>query len=323
MGFGEVGTDRSGGSSPDHEPPSLSVIVPVYNGEATVRALYAEIAAALGHVRHEVVFVCDGGPGAAWEELEALKDAYSAAVTIVRLSRNYGQHNAIICGFSYARGRHFVTMDEDLQHDAADIPAMLATLERDRLHLVYGIARETRHSVFRRVTSSLLRGLLRVGLPELHPDYSAFRVIRADIARETIPMRNAYTFLDGYLAWLTQRVGSCEVSHRERYAGQSAYSVAALVEHSVNIFFTFSKLPARLLSLASVTILTVSTAYATYVVARKLIYDDLATGYPSLVAIIGFGIGFIMLALGIIGEYLYRVNLKTTKRPNYNVEEVL
>ena len=318
MGESDV-RDRGDGD----DRPDVSVIVPVYRGEHTVGPLLDEILAALRDVRFEVVFVHDDGPDDSWSTLVALRAAYPATVRVVRLSRNYGQHNAIICGFEYARGRRVVTMDEDLQHAAADIPALLAAMDRERLHLVYGRARRTHHSAFRNATSRLLRRLLRAGIPELHPDYSAFRAIRADIARQTVHMRNSYTFLDGYLAWLTQRVGSCEVSHRERYAGESSYTVAALVEHSVNIFFTFSKLPARLLSLASVTILTVSTAYATYIVARKLIYDDLATGYPSLVAIIGFGIGFIMLALGIIGEYLYRVNLKTTKRPNYNVEEVL
>lgn len=136
-------------------------------------------------------------------------------------------------------------------------------------------------------------------------------------------MRNSYTFLDGYLSWITTKTSSCIVSHKERQGGVSAYTLKKLVNHTINIFVTFSDLPIRLVSKLSIILLTLMTCYGVYIISRKILYDDFAMGYPSIILTIGFGVGFIMLALGIIGEYIYRINLKTTKRPNYNVDQLL
>ncbi len=301
-----------------------SIIIPVYNGEQTVENLYTRIKQFFtDKYLYEVIFVYDCGKDNSWEVLLKIKMQNPQNVKLIRLSRNYGQHNALICGFEYAKGDFIVTMDEDLQHAPEDIQKLIDKQKEMDYDVVYGKYEIRNHSGFRNAGSSILKRIIDVGIPDIHPDYSAFRLIKAGIAKSCITMRNSYTFLDGYISWITTNCSSCIVSHSERQGGVSAYTFSKLINHTINIFVTFSNLPIRFLTKLSFFVLFVMTLYSTYIIIRKLVFNDLAMGYPSLVIIVGFGVGLIMLALGIIGEYIYRINLKTTQRPNYNIDKTI
>lgn len=301
-----------------------SIVIPVYNGEKTVTKLFERIKLFFkNNDAFEVIFVYDCGKDNSWKVLIELKEKYPEDIKLIKLSRNFGQHNALICGFEYATGDFIITMDEDLQHAPEDIKKLIIQQQKGDFDVVYGKYETRRHSGFRNMGSSFLKKIIDVGVPDIHPDYSAFRLLKVTVAKSLIGMRNSYTFLDGYLSWITSNCSSCLVSHSERQGGVSAYTFNKLVNHTINIFVTFSNLPIRLLTNLSFFVLIFMSFYSAYVFIRKLIFNDLALGYSSLIIIIGFGVGIIMLALGIIGEYIYRINLKTTKRPNYNVNEVL
>ena len=301
-----------------------SIIIPVYNGEQTVEKLYDRIKQFFADkYNYEVIFVYDCGKDNSWEVLLKIKMQNPQNVKLIRLSRNYGQHNALICGFEYAKGDFIVTMDEDLQHAPEDIQKLIDKQNEMDYDVVYGKYEIRNHSGFRNAGSSILKRIIDVGIPDIHPDYSAFRLIKAGIAKSCITMRNSYTFLDGYISWITTNCSSCIVSHSERQGGVSAYNFSKLINHTINIFVTFSNLPIRFLTKLSFFVLFLMTLYSTYIIVRKLVFNDLAMGYPSLVIIVGFGVGLIMLALGIIGEYIYRINLKTTQRPNYNIDKTI
>ena len=301
-----------------------SIIIPVYNGEQTVENLYTRIKQFFtDKYLYEVIFVYDCGKDNSWEALLRIKKQNPQNVKLIRLSRNYGQHNALICGFEYAKGDFIVTMDEDLQHAPEDIQKLIDKQKEMDYDVVYGKYEIRNHSGFRNAGSSILKRIIDVGIPDIHPDYSAFRLIKAGIAKSCITMRNSYTFLDGYISWITTNCSSCIVSHSERQGGVSAYTFSKLINHTINIFVTFSNLPIRFLTKLSFFVLFLMTLYSTYIIIRELVFNDLAMGYPSLVIIVGFGVGLIMLALGIIGEYIYRINLKTTQRPNYNIDKTI
>jgi len=302
-----------------------SVIIPVYNGETTVKPLFNRLKSFFEGQSYfyEVIFVYDCGKDNSWEVLMQLKQEFSNLIKLIKLSRNFGQHNALICGFKYSSGNFIITMDEDLQHAPEDIIKLINKQKESDFDLVYGKYEELNHSFFRNISSKALKGIINIGIPEIHPDYTAFRLIKSTVAMSTIEMRNSYTFLDGYLSWITTQVSSCVVSHNERQGGVSAYTYKKLINHTINIFVTFSDLPIRFLSKFSIGLLIGMCFYAIYIFFRKVMINDFAIGFPSLILAIGFGVGFIMLALGIIGEYIYRINLKTTRRPNYNVDRVL
>ena len=298
--------------------PQYSVVVPTYRGQDTIRSLAQQIDAFFrgAGLTYELIFVNDCGPDQSWQVMQALQQEIGAdLVKIVRLARNFGQHNALICGFAHVRGQFIITMDEDLQHSPADIGRLIAAQAAGDFDVVYGKYETLQHSGFRNITSTLLKKLLRASIPDLHADYTAFRLIRTSIARHCLQMRNSYTFLDGYLTWITSNVTSVVVTHGERAAGQSSYTVRKLIEHSINIFVTFSDLPVRIFSVTSVGIFFLTTCYALYVLMRKLLFNDLSAGFPTLAILLGFGVGIILLGMGILGEYIHRINLKTTRRP--------
>jgi glycosyltransferase involved in cell wall biosynthesis len=307
--------------------PKLSIVIPVYNGEHTIGQLFAAIQEFFKEKEeeyaYEVIFVHDCGKDNSWSVIQQLKAAAPKVVKAIQLSRNYGQHNALICGFKYAEGDFIVTMDEDLQHQPADIEELMKEQQSGDFDLVYGKYGELKHSFFRNLTSNIMRKSLNWAIPELHPDYTAFRLIRTDIAKQCIEMQNSYTFLDGYLSWITTHVSSTLVQHQERLAGESSYTLRKLLNHTINIFTTFSNLPIRMLTFSSIFIFILSFIYSLVLLYQKLVLGNLLPGYASLMIVLGFGIGLILLGMGIIGEYIHRINQKTTKRPNFVERKVL
>jgi undecaprenyl-phosphate 4-deoxy-4-formamido-L-arabinose transferase len=305
--------------------PRYSVVVPVYRGEDTLGPLTEQIRAffAAARLSYELIFVYDCGPDKSWHVIEELCRQGEGNVKGIRLARNFGQHNALICGFRHAQGEFIITMDEDLQHRPQDIGLLIKRQAEGDFDLVYGRYEALQHSGFRNLTSRAMKKLLELGLPGLHPDYTAFRLIKTRIARYCLDMQNSYTFLDGYLTWITHNVGSVAVVHQERLAGESSYTLAKLIEHSINIFVTFSDLPVRLLSFTGVSVFIITSVYSIYILLRKLLYNNLSSGFPTLIITIGLGVGLLLLGMGILGEYIHRINLKTTRRPNFVEAETI
>jgi len=300
----------------------VSLVIPVYNGELTLEKLYSSIRAELnGKLSYEVIFVYDCGKDQSWPLILKLKARYSEEIKAVRLSRNFGQHNAIICGFRYATGNFIVTMDEDGQHDPADIPLLLKVAQDGPFDVVYGNPVLRRHDSWRNWTSNLMKRILRAAIPELPPYYSAYRIICAKAVKLLPEMQNSYTFLDGYLTWITRSFSCCEVKHHERIGGESGYDIRKLIEHSVNILVTFSNLPLRMVTVFSIVLLVCVFLYSAYVVMRTLIYHDLSQGFPTLIIVSAAGFSLVLFAIGVVGEYVFQINQKTTRRPNYVVSE--
>ena len=301
----------------------ISVVIPVYNGEKTVETLNEKLIGYLKKSKYdfEIVYVHDYGDDNSLEKLETLEVLYPNNVKLIKLNRNFGQHNAIICGFNYCTGDFIVTMDEDLQHDPDDILKLIKEQKKEDYDVVYGFYNSPKHSGFRNLTSRVVKKLLSIAIPELHKDYSAYRLIRTSVAKETIKMKNSYTFLDGYLTWITQNISSTQVSHNERLAGDSSYNFKTLFRHLSNVIFTFSKLPITLLTYGSLLMILISLFFSVYQVANKLFFNNVIPGYASVIVFIAVGVSMILFGLSIIGEYLFRINLKTTKRPNYIVKK--
>lgn len=303
----------------------LSFVVPVYHGEDTIEPLFERIVSFCNEFNYtyEVIFVWDCGPDNSWAVIEKLKSQNPDVVTGIRLSRNFGQHNALICGFSKAKGRFIVTLDEDLQQDPYDVDKLLNKQLIDDYDVVYGKFPEQKHSLFRNSTSRMIKEILKHGIPDLHQDYSPLRLIKREIAELIPEMHNSYTFLDGYITWLTKSVTSTDAVHYNRLAGKSSYTIKKLIEHTINIFVTFSNIPIRILTSTSILIFAFTIIYSIIILAQKIEGTIKIPGYSSLMILIGLSTGFIMAGLGIIGEYLYRMNQKTTKKPNFIISKTI
>lgn len=303
----------------------LSFIIPVYHGEATIAPLFEKIKETCEKhtYNYEVLFIWDCGPDESWQQIQLLKNSYPDHIMAIHLSRNFGQHNAIICGFEHASGDFIVTMDEDLQHDPSEIQKLIEKQKSGDFDVVYGNYTQRKHNSFRNLTSRTLKKLLEIGIPELHKDYSAYRLIKKETAKACVNMQNSYTFLDGYISWITTNVSSVEVTHSTRQAGESSYTLKKLIAHSINIFVTFSSLPIKMVTWLSLSFFAFTFFYTIYTLIQKLFFKSLIPGYTSIMVLLGFGIGAILFGISVLGEYIHRINLKTTRRPNYSVKQIL
>lgn len=289
--------------------PELSIIVPVYNGEKTIRSLYSSISAGLdGGPDWEVIFVYDCGNDGSWSIITDLARAGNGKVRAYRLARNYGQHPAILFGMKQASGRYIVTLDEDMQHNPGHINILLAEIKKGTFDVVYARFTKLKHPGLRIATSEMLRRVLKNIVPGLYPGYSPFRIIEAATARRITELRNPYTFIDGYLGMVTGRFGEVGCEHRKRADGRSSYTFLKLFRHALFIAIAYSPLKRWLL----LTSLILNFAAAALFMTTRLTGNDPNLMTPASVAVIA-GLGTLVLALA--AEIIHYRGLKNNRFP--------
>jgi undecaprenyl-phosphate 4-deoxy-4-formamido-L-arabinose transferase len=300
----------------------ISAVVPVFNSEESLPELVERLegALALAADAYELILVNDGSPDGSWKAIEALARRHPN-VRGFNLSRNFGQHNALLCGVRAARYETVVTLDDDLQNPPEELPRLLAALnEHD---VVYGVPAKMQHGLFRNMASRLTKFTLRTSMGvKSAPDVSAFRVFRRDIRDAFVDFRGSYVSLDVLLTWGTTNFGSVTVAHDERKYGRSNYTLRKLVVHAINMTTGFSTLPLRLASLIGFAFTLFGIAVLIYVIGRFVLSGlQSIPGFPFLASIIAIFAGAQLFALGIIGEYLARVYTRTMERPTYAVRQ--
>ncbi|HET6396429.1 MAG TPA: glycosyltransferase family 2 protein [Pseudoxanthomonas sp.] len=304
--------------------PELSVVIPVYGSASILPALAerleAALAPALGADGYEVVLVHDCGPDNAWEVIQALASA-RPWLRGLDLRRNAGQHNAIMAGLGVARGRYIVTMDDDLQHDPADVPRILAAL-RGGADLVYAQFPERQHALWKRAGSRFNDLVAQWLLKKPRGLYlSPFRGFARGLRDEVLRYQGPFVYLDGLLLQSTspRRIATLTAEHHARSDGRSGYSLRKSVSLWLQMATSFSIVPLRLVSLAGALASCLAFVLAVAILVQKLRTPDLPVGWASLILAILFMGGLQLLALGAIGEYTGRVLLNVNKRPQYVV----
>ena len=300
------------------EQKNFAVVIPCFRGEGVLRDLVDAICG-LERGPVQVLLIWDGGSERCWAICDELSKTYEE-VGAVRLSRNFGQHNATICGFGLLNNVDWVvTMDEDGQHRPDDIDTLFSAVD-PFTDVVYGVYDKPKFDRSRRILSRGLQIALQAAIPELPSEYSSFRLINSSLARELTGFSNSYTFLDGYLTWCTNGYKSVVVCHEKSGESKSSYSKRALVVHALNIFITFSILPLRLISLLGFGASILGFVLGLKAYLQKMWYpESILPGYTSVLIMASIGFGSVLFALGVISEYLYRVNEKTSGRPKYRV----
>jgi glycosyltransferase involved in cell wall biosynthesis len=301
--------------------PTISVVVPVYRAENTLRELYRRLVAVMESIglSFELILVEDSGGDQSWRVIQeiAMEDG---RVRGVKFSRNFGQHAATICGFAESRGEWVVTLDDDLEQAPEHIPALYERALQGA-DLVYGVYLERTHSKWRNITSAVARWMFSKAIPSLNYAYTSYRVIRGDIARALTQFDSPYPFVDGYLSWLTNNYAAVSIPHDSRAHGTSNYTLKKLVTHTINIFVTFSDLPLRMATWIGFTAFFMGVGWLAIIFLSFLTGKVTVSGYASIMAgILAFG-GVQLLVLGVFGEYLGRINFKSSRKPLYLVRE--
>lgn len=304
-------------------PLDVSVVVPVYGPGLALPELQRRLDAAMAEhgLRHELILVDDRGSPQAWQVIRDLAERCPEVVGL-RLSRNFGQHAATLCGIAQATGRWVVTMDDDLEHPPESVPALLAAGD-DEHPLVYGTFESRTHAAHRNLSSELMRRLLKRAFPELNEDYTSFRAIHTTLARELATFKLNQPYIDGMLSWMTSSVRTVPVAHGQRRHGDSSYTMRKLIAHALNIFVTFSHLPLRLATIGGAALAIASFGYILVVVGLYVSgHLSGSPGYASLMSVVLFACGIQLIILGVIGEYIGRLMGAIYRRPMFVIEKV-
>lgn len=295
----------------------LSLVIPVYNGSETIVAVVEEIRSALAGLSHEIVLVNDGSSDASEAVCNRLATRYPDTVTFVQLSRNFGEHAAVLAGLRRTRGRYVATLDDDGQNPPDQIPLLLDYARAHDLDVVYGRYREKRHSRLRNWGSWFTNAVATVVLkkpPELY--LSSFRVMSRFLVKAVTRYRGPYPYLDGLILQATQRIGQIEVEHRQRQGGRSGYNLRRLVRLWSNMFLGFSIAPLRLATLGGMAVSLLSFVLLVAIVVDKLFFSpNVTVGIPTVLVCLTFFAGVQLWVLGMVGEYVGRVFLQLHGKP--------
>jgi glycosyltransferase involved in cell wall biosynthesis len=309
--------------APTQSRLDISVVVPVYNGAAALPELIARLAPVLETLapRWEVLLINDGSRDASWQVIGELARR-EPRVRGIDLMRNYGQHNALLCGIRAAAGAILVTMDDDLQHPPEEIPRLLEALG-DEVDVVYGTPLAERHGLLRdlasRATKLVLEGAMGAAIARR---VSAFRAFRGELREAFAQYGNPYVSIDVLLTWATTRFAAVPVRHDARRLGKSNYTFGMLARHALNMVTGFSVGPLKLASLVGFASTLLGLAVLAYVVGRYLLQGTSVPGFPFLASVIAIFSGAQLFTLGIIGEYLARMHSQLMSRPIYSVRRV-
>jgi glycosyltransferase involved in cell wall biosynthesis len=305
------------------EGRSLSVVTAVYNGEDSLAELCRRLGEVLARIaaQHEIILVNDGSRDRSWEIISEL----SSRLPTVRglcLMRNYGQHNALLCGIRAAKYDVIVTMDDDLQHPPEEIPRLLARLE-EGFDVVYGAPKTEQNGVMRALASRITRLALSSAIGcEVAKNVSAFRVFRTQLREAFADYQSPFVSIDVLLTWATTRFGAITVPFQQRHSGVSNYTFAKLVRHALDMMTGFSTAPLQLASLIGFTCTLFGIGVFLYVFVRYCL-EGSVPGFPFLASIITIFSGAQLFALGVIGEYLARMHFRSMKRPAYVVRTTI
>lgn len=292
----------------------VSVVIPVYQGERSIKSLVEEISAyfqpsktSAGHemIVSEVLLVHDCGPDRSDVLINQLAQTYPQ-VKPVWLTRNFGQHAATLAGMSSATGDWIITMDEDGQHDPADMGSLLDRALDEDLQVVYAQpVNRPPHGFLRNFTSRMAKRVGRVMMQHDAAEYfHSYRLIRGEIARSLAAYCGHGVFLDVGLLWVAGRVGKCPVKMRAEEGRPSGYSYSRLVAHFWNMLLTAGTRPLRLITLLGFFSVAIALFIGVYAVYQKMTGNVQVQGWASLVIVVSFFSGCILVSLGMIAEYL-------------------
>lgn len=303
-------------------PFTLSIVVPVYNGAATVGELVEALAGLSVPGGHEIVLVVDGSPDDSLAVCRALTERIAVPLTVVDHARNFGEHNAVMTGLRHARGDYVVTMDDDLQNPPSEVLRLLEHAQRTGADAVYTYYAEKQHAAWRNLGSRFTNRVADWLLDKPRGLYlSSFRLLSAFVVEQVTRYDGPFPYIDGLVMQTTTRLERLAVKHLPRAAGRSNYTFRRLVRLWLNMFLNFSVMPLRVSTLTGF-VLSILGVIGVLSVLIEAIFGRTPEGWASVMAAVLLLSGVQLMILGMIGEYLGRLYLTANRKPQAIVRAV-
>ena len=303
----------------------LSVVIPVYNEEQGLAALFARLYPALDALRipYEIMFVNDGSRDGSAAMLREQFQRRPDVTRVILFNGNFGQHMAIMAGFERVRGRRIVTLDADLQNPPEEIGRLIAKMD-EGYDYVGSIRRMRQDSAFRRYASKAMN-LVRERITRIRMSDQGcmLRAYSREIVDAINSCREVSTYIPALAYTFAQHPVEIEVEHEERAAGESKYSLYQLIRLNFDLVTAFSLVPLQMFSLAGMLISLLSILFVGYLAVRRLLLGPEAEGVFTLFGIVFFLLGIALFGIGLLGEYVGRISQQVRQRPRYMIQAVL
>jgi undecaprenyl-phosphate 4-deoxy-4-formamido-L-arabinose transferase len=303
----------------------LSVVIPVYNEEQGLQALFDRLYPALDALGlgYEIIFVNDGSRDRSAAILREQFQKRPDVTRVVLFNGNFGQHMAIMAGFEQCRGRRVVTLDADLQNPPEDTGLLLAKMDEGHDY-VGSIRRQRSDSLWRHVASRLMNGLReRITRIKMTDQGCMFRAYDRHIIDAVNSCHEVNTFIPALAYSFARNPAEVVVGHEERAAGESKYSLYSLIRLNFDLMTGFSLVPLQMFSMLGIAISLLSGAFVVFLFIRRIVHGPEAQGVFTLFAIAFFLIGITLFGIGLLGEYIGRIYQQVRHRPRYLVEAIL
>jgi glycosyltransferase involved in cell wall biosynthesis len=303
--------------------PDISVVIPVYNSAAILNELVERIAIVLTNTNYEIVLIDDGSKDNSWAIISQLKETHHKTIKGIQLNKNYGQHNALLCGMINSKGKNIITMDDDLQHPPEEIEKLIAKQKETNAQVVYGIPHNKKHDKIRKAGSYFVRKSSKYFANNPSGEGSSFRLIDAEIISQIkLHHANNYIFIDEIIHWYTSDIALVDVTHHERKAGKSGYTLARLIRLYLSVFINYTANPLKLMIYGGLT-----SSILFFLIGLRFVFKKITIGaplgYTSLIVSILFSTSLVMLCLGVIGKYIFNLHQQQSGKPLYGIRKII
>lgn len=301
--------------------PTISVVMPAFNESGSLRRVVSEVCAILREWSYEVIIVDDGSSDTTWAVVQALC-AEQHVIRGIRLTRNFGHQAALVAGLKASRGSAVITMDADGQHPPALLPALIRQWENGN-RIVQTVRTSSKgESWLKRTTSTLFYRLWSTlsGVP-IVAGTADFRLLDRVVLETLLLSSGSLTFLRGLLPWLGYQMSCVPFEAEPRFAGQSAYTWRRMIRLSLDGLMAFSVVPLRLAMGLGITMSAISLLYLGYILGVWLLSSQVISGWASIAGLVALVGGIQLFTIGVLGEYVGRIFLRTTDRPQFVIAE--
>lgn len=302
--------------------PEVSIVIPVYNSEKCLDELNAQVSDALKNITYEMILVNDKSKDRSWSKIVSLTQV-NPRIKGITLKKNAGQDNAIMAGLSQAAGDFVVIMDDDLQHSPFDIPKLLSKC-KEGFDVCYAQFADKKQSLWKNAGSKLNDFLAEVFLKKPGGLYlSPFKIMRNSVAKNIVTYNGPFPYVDGIILSITSNFTQVEMLHQKRFEGSSNYNIVRSVSVFLKHVTGFSLYPLRMVTLIGIMAASLSFFLGGYFIIDYLTNETQVEGWITLVLLLAFFNGLILMCLGLIGEYIGRIYLTVTAKPQFVIDEIV
>ncbi len=299
-----------------------SIVIPVFGAENSLEKLHASICAWFdGKYSYEIIYVDDQSRDKSWDVLKKIKQSHKNT-TLIRLSKNFGQHGATICGFKYAKGNFVVTLDDDLEVHPQETEKLIAEQKKNNADVVYGEYRKLNKPFLRSLFTGIYKSLSKIEDKEKGKG-SSFRLLKNSLAQKLVTNHRHFVFIDELLLWYTRKMAFVPVPPNKDFIEKKRYKMGSLFSLAGNIILFSSTFPLKLVTRIGFLLCAINFLVGIYFLIKKLALKIDVAGYASLIVSILFSTGLIIFCIGILAQYISQSIKTINNLPAYNEDEVV